>query len=234
ASAAGVVEQAEEHDVTAAESEEFEITLDEAGADETSVASEPAPVSAPATDASGELNDLSDLAAEIDAAPMGASAQEETPLAGSEAAPEGSSLEEIVEAFKKGIETQIGAEDFDTHYNLGIAYKEMGLMDEAIGEFQFAAKDPKLLVDCCSMLGICFREKGMSSLAVKWYRRGLESPVSQDEERMLGLRYDLAELLVEAGEHRQAIDLFTEVFGINSKYRDVASRIKDLERQIPR
>jgi hypothetical protein len=51
---------------------------------------------------------------------------------------------------------------------------------------------------------------------------------------VLGLRYDLAELLAEMGEHRQAIELFTEVFGINSKYRDVSARIRDLERQLAR
>jgi len=190
-------------------------------------ASEPAPQNA-------DLSDLSDLASEIDAALAGDGAADQSLLEGVEATPEGHSLEEIVQAFRKGIEQQVDAEDFDTHYNLGIAYKEMGLMDEAIGEFQFAAKDAHKLVDCCSMLGICFREKGMSALAVKWYRKGLEAGASNDEETMLGMRYDLAELLVEMGEHRQAMELFTEVFGINSKYRDVASRMKELERQIAR
>jgi tetratricopeptide (TPR) repeat protein len=190
-------------------------------------AKEPAPQLA-------DLSDLSDLASEIDAALSGAGEADQSLLQGVEATPEGHSLEEIVQAFRKGIEQQIDSDDFDTHYNLGIAYKEMGLMDEAIGEFQFAAKDARRMVDCCSMLGICFREKGMSALAVKWYRKGLEAGASNDEETMLGMRYDLAELLVEMGEHRQAMDLFTEVFGINSKYRDVASRMKDLERQLAR
>jgi tetratricopeptide (TPR) repeat protein len=188
----------------------------------------------PANDVSQDISDLADLASEIDAALMDDTAQNDSLLAGIESTPEGHSLEEIVQAFKKGIEQQVSAEDFDTHYNLGIAYKEMGLMDEAIGEFQFAAKEPRMLVDCCSMLGICFREKGMSALAVKWYRRGLEAAGSRDEETVLGLRYDLAELLAEMGEHRQAIELFTEVFGINSKYRDVSARIRDLERQLAR
>lgn len=176
--------------------------------------------------------DLSDLAAEIDAALSGQPAHEEVVVEGTEATPEGHSLEEIVHAFKKGIEQQVSAEDVDTHYNLGIAYKEMGLLDEAIGEFQFASKDERLLVDCCSMLGICFREKKMAGLAVKWYRRGIDASASRDEETMLGLRYDLAELLVETGQPREALDLYTEVFGINSKFRDVAARIRDLERTL--
>jgi tetratricopeptide (TPR) repeat protein len=77
------------------------------------------------------------------------------------------SLEEIVEGFKKGVAEHLSPTDYDTHFNLGIAYREMGLLDEAIGEFQIAAKDPRHLVLCCSMLGLCFLDKGLPELAVK-------------------------------------------------------------------
>src|SRR5713226_10761948 len=86
------------------------------------------------------------------------------------------SLEEIFREFKKGVEQQLSPEDYETHYNLGIAYKEMSLTDEAIGEFQKAAKDPLHAVECCSMLGLCFLEKGLPQLAIKWYKKGLETP----------------------------------------------------------
>ena len=78
--------------------------------------------------------------------------------------PEEPTLEEIVEGFKRGVAENLSSEDYDTHYNLGIAYREMGLLDEAIGEFQLAAKDPAHLVDCCSMLGVSFLEKGLPEL----------------------------------------------------------------------
>ncbi|MGE5715633.1 MAG: tetratricopeptide repeat protein, partial [Acidobacteriota bacterium] len=114
------------------------------------------------------------------------------PVAPDMAGPEGEvSLEEIFREFKKGVEQQLSAEDYDTHFNLGIAYKEMGLIDEGIGEFQLASKDPRRAVECCSMLGLCFLEKGMPQLAVKWYRKGLESPQIKEEETV-GLLYDLA------------------------------------------
>ena len=90
------------------------------------------------------------------------------------------SLEEIFREFKKGVEQQLSAEDYETHYNLGIAYKEMGLVDEAIGEFQLASKDAARAVECCSMLGHCFLEKGMPQLAIKWFRKGLEAPAIGD------------------------------------------------------
>jgi pilus assembly protein FimV len=138
------------------------------------------------------------------------------------------SLEEIFKEFKKGVEQQLDSEDYDTHYNLGIAYKEMGLTDEAIGEFQLASKDPKRAVECASMLGLCFLEKGMPQLAIKWYRKGLEIPEIREEEHM-GLLYDLGSAYVEVGDTQNAHKAFLEVYGINSNYRDIVSRIKQLE-----
>jgi len=138
------------------------------------------------------------------------------------------SLEEIFKEFKKGVEQQLDSEDYDTHYNLGIAYKEMGLIDEAIGEFQLASKDPKRAVECASMLGLCFLEKGMPQLAIKWYRKGLEMPEITEEEHV-GLLYDLGSAYVEVGDTANAQKAFMEVYGMNTNYRDIVSRIKQLE-----
>ena len=75
----------------------------------------------------------------------------------------------------------------------------MGLVDEAIAEFQLAAKDEGRLLECASMLGICFIEKGMPKLAVKWFEKGLSAP-GRTEEEYQGLRYDLASALEQSGE----------------------------------
>jgi pilus assembly protein FimV len=206
--AAEVREQEAEHD----HEEEFMIDAEE-------------PAEAPAAPILSTV-DLNDLASEIDAALGGVG---ETLIATPEAETEGHSLEEIVEAFKKGVEQQVSADDFETHYNLAIAYKEMGLLEEAIGEFQQAARGPQFLVDCCSMLGLCFRERKMAGLATKWYRRGLEACNGRDDEAALGLRYDLATLLLEGGERQAAVDLLTEVYGVNSMFRDVAARLRALQ-----
>ncbi len=138
------------------------------------------------------------------------------------------SLEEIVEGFKQGMAEILSEEDYDTHYNLGIAYREMGLVDEAIGEFQLAAKDPRYLVDCCSLLAASFVDKGFPELAVKWYQRGLDSP-SLTEEESLGLLYELGNLHLSLGDEDKARDRFVEIYGINSNYRDVVARLKDLD-----
>jgi tetratricopeptide (TPR) repeat protein len=136
-------------------------------------------------------------------------------------------LEEIFKEFKKGVDKQLGKEDYDTRYNLGIAYKEMGLLDEAIAEFQLAARDEARVLECASMLGICFMEKGMPKLAVKWFERGLEAPGRRDEEYQ-ALRYDLAMAHEAAGDAQEALDLFTELYGQDASFRDVATKVRDL------
>ena len=181
------------------------------------------PASAPRKEK--EEVDFFDLAAELDE-----SLFEAQTAVGAEEEPEaeGHSLEDLVEAFKKGVEEEVSSEDFETHYNLAIAYKEMGLVDEAIGEFQFASKSPDFFLKCCSMLGICFQEKGMAALAVKWYSKGLEAG-NGDEHLLLGLRYDLALLYEESGDAARALELLTEIYGADAKYRDAAERMKALK-----
>jgi tetratricopeptide (TPR) repeat protein len=151
------------------------------------------------------------------------------PAAPTMAGPEGeTSLEEIFREFKKGVEQQLSPEDYETHSNLGIAYKEMGLIDEAIGEFQLASKDPARAVECCSMLGLCFLEKGMPQLAVKWYRKGLESPDIRESETV-GLLYDLGNVYQSTGDVDNAYRTFLEVYGFDTGFRDVAARVRELE-----
>ena len=136
-------------------------------------------------------------------------------------------LADIFREFQKGVDRQLGKEDYETRYNLGIAYKEMGLVDEAIAEFQLAAKDEARLLECSSMLGICFVEKGMPKLAVKWFEKGLQAP-GRSEDEYQALRYDLANALEQSGEVERARSLFQELYGQDAKFRDVADRVRQL------
>lgn len=139
------------------------------------------------------------------------------------------SLEEIVEGFKKGVAEHLSPTDYDTHFNLGIAYREMGLLDEAIGEFQLASKSPGHLAQCSSMLGLSFLEKGLPELAVKWYRRGLEAPGLSEEEHC-GFLYDLGSAYASMGDNETAYKTYVDLYGINSNYRDVVARLEELGR----
>lgn len=173
-----------------------------------------------------------DLAAELRAHVIDSASEagSDEPASGADPGEE-VSLDEIFKAFRQKVDQQIEEGDYETRYNLGIAYKEMGLLDEAIGEFQYASREPKLFLECCSILGMCFKEKGMTDLAVKWYRKALESS-GHPEEKYQGLRYDLGDLHLERGEFPQALALFSEVYGTNSNYRDVASKIRELRKRV--
>jgi tetratricopeptide (TPR) repeat protein len=169
-----------------------------------------------------------DLGAELGELFGAQSAVEEPPAETNETDLGDAGLADIFKEFKKGVDKQLGKEDYDTRYNLGIAYKEMGLVDEAIAEFQLAAKDENRILECSSMLGICFMEKGMPKLAVKWFEKGLKAAGRSPEEYQ-GLRYDLAMAHEAAGEADTALELFSEVHGENAGFRDVAAKLRDLK-----
>jgi len=168
-------------------------------------------------DLGAELSDLFSAQSAVEEAP----AEEVSPELGD------AGLNEIFKEFKKGVDKQLGKEDYDTRYNLGIAYKEMGLIDEAIAEFQLAAKDDSRLLECSSMLGICFMEKGMPKLAIKWFEKGLEAPGRREEEYQ-GLRYDLAMAYEADGEAQRALDLYTDLYGQDANFRDVSAKVREL------
>jgi len=121
-------------------------------------------------------------------------------------------------------------EDLETHYNLGIAYREMGLLEEAISEFQKVAqsadKGPafRYAMQCSTLLGLAFMEKGQPAIAAIWYERALKTP-GLDQESILALRYDLGVAQELAGEHKAAFNSFSQVYAMNIDYRDVSERI---------
>ena len=109
------------------------------------------------------------------------------------------SLVDIVEGLSVEATASAADEDCDTHFSLGIAYQDMELIDEAVGQFQKAAKDPRFLVESASRLARCFVEKGYPKLAIKWLEKGLTSP-GLVEEAADGLRAQLAEIRGSGGE----------------------------------
>jgi tetratricopeptide (TPR) repeat protein len=146
-------------------------------------------------------------------------------------------LSDVFDEFKKGMEDDGDSGDYETHYNLGIAFKEMGLMEEAIGEFQKALKTvgsdvaSEEFVKCCNMLGLCFVDKGLPQVAVKWFARGLASP-GRNEETYQALRYDLGCAHEMAGNEKAALETFLDVYGVNINYRDVSEKIESLKNRI--
>src|SRR2546421_2180018 len=144
-------------------------------------------------------------------------------------------LAEIFEEYRVSAEADTtGNGDYETHYNLGLAYQEMDLFEEALEEFQIAIglvspdDGTTRYLQCCNLLGHCFMQKGVPQLAVKWFNKGLSSPNTSDDERQ-ALRFDLAAAYEQAGDLNQARNLFTEIYGVNVSYRGVNERLKSLE-----
>ncbi len=134
------------------------------------------------------------------------------------------SVDELFSAFRDGVEKQVQGDDYDTHYNLGIAYKEMMLLEPAVEEFKKAMVDPERTQECCSMLSICELELGNQETAIEWLNQGIHAPGFPPEDS-IGLRYDLGELFASMGRKEEAMIEFKAVHDMDPEYREVATRL---------
>ncbi|MFL6313994.1 MAG: tetratricopeptide repeat protein [Terriglobales bacterium] len=140
-------------------------------------------------------------------------------------------LSELQEETSEAAEPE---EDPETHYNLGIAFKEMGLLDEAIGELQKVchAVDSgapfSQPIQALTWLAQCLVDKGAPEAAVRWYQKALQLP-GLDSGSRCSIYYDLGAAYQAAGDNKSALTNFMEVYGSNIDFRDVASRIKTLK-----
>lgn len=145
----------------------------------------------------------------------------------------GEELQEMFDELKEQTGDLMPLLDFETHYSLGLAYKDMDLLDEAISEFQMAFRTAGITdmegdcIHCCNMLGVCFKRKEMLKVAISWFDRGLKIP-NRTEDEYQALRFDIGLCQEELGEIDMAIETFTEVYGIDVNYRKVGDKIKQL------
>lgn len=134
---------------------------------------------------------------------------------------------DVIKEFKKSVLDEVGEEDYETHYELGVAYKEMNLLDDAIEEFKLASLSPNKYIESCNMIGLCFAEKGEYDQAIAQLKEGLEKS-GYDPEQYLSLRYGLALIYEAATQPDQALDLYKEIYRSNPNYMDVAQRLTEL------
>jgi len=140
-------------------------------------------------------------------------------------------LEGEFSKFKKGVEQQIGSEDAETHFNLGIAYREMGLIDDAIGEFNHAMQDPSRRFDCLTLKGICLLDKKDFEGAEASFKLGLSTPGLAENQR-LSLFYELG-LLYEAWDRPlDALDSFQNAADVDLFFRNVQEKIQELRSRL--
>ncbi len=186
---------------------------------------EPARAAAqPAAAPAGDFVDLGALVLEDELAPKDTRlrVQDEEPTGD-----EQRDFNEMLAQFKKGIEASLGAEDVQAHYDLGVAFKEMGLLDEAIAEFQKALRGSEGRLRTSEALGTCFFEKGQYHVAATVLRRAVETDPGGDEEK-IGLLYWLGRCEEELQHPAEALGYYQRVFAVDIGFQDVSERVKAL------
>jgi tetratricopeptide (TPR) repeat protein len=141
---------------------------------------------------------------------------------------EDADFQDMLRKFKQGISENVEEEDHQSHYDLGVAYKEMGLLDEAIAEFQKALRAPTNRVPTYEALGQCFMEKTQLPMAATILSRALhEKGVAEDQ--LVGVLYLLGRCAEARGQLEQAVEYYQRVFVIDIQFRDVGERLAAVE-----
>lgn len=127
--------------------------------------------------------------------------------------------------------SELDSSDTESHFNLGIAYKEMGLYDDAVAEFEKAAGDPARALDCITLTGQCYMESGETAAAMNAFQTGLAHEKLSDEGRMT-LHFELGMLHQMNGQLLEALEFFQLVAEKDSFFRDVADLVRNLRREL--
>jgi tetratricopeptide (TPR) repeat protein len=134
---------------------------------------------------------------------------------------------DMLEKFKAGVAANVDDEDFDSHYDLGVAYKEMGLIDEAVAEFQKALRGATQRIRAYEALGQCFIERNEHDVAITVLGRALREPGMEDED-LIGVLYLLGFASEGSKKARDAAAYYQRVFAIDIDFRDVSKRLKQM------
>lgn len=134
---------------------------------------------------------------------------------------------DMLEKFKAGVAANVDEEDYDSHYDLGVAYKEMGLIDEAVAEFQKALRGATQRIRAYEALGQCFIDRNEHDVAITVLGRALREPGMEDED-LIGVLYLLGFASEGSKKPRDAAAYYQRVFAIDIDFRDVSKRLKQM------
>ncbi|MHB1225716.1 MAG: tetratricopeptide repeat protein, partial [Gemmatimonadaceae bacterium] len=136
---------------------------------------------------------------------------------------------EMLRKFKQGVADNVDENDYASHYDLGIAFREMGLVDEAIAAFQRALRGTVQRVRAFEALGQCFIDKEQFAVAASVLQRALQEP-GADDERLVGVLYLLGRAAEAQNQRTDALRYYQRVFAVDIEFGDVADRIGAVER----
>jgi pilus assembly protein FimV len=139
--------------------------------------------------------------------------------------------EDVLSEFKKGVERVVEKEDSATHFDLGIAYKEMGLIEDAMCEFEIASHDAKRRISALSLIGLCHVEKDQYSDAISYFKKALNEPSILDQEK-IGLFYEIGRAFEMQKDLTQALAFYQQVQQRDAQFRDIGARVEYLKRSV--
>ena len=134
---------------------------------------------------------------------------------------------EMLAHFRQKVAENIEVEDSTSHYDLGLAFKEMGLLDEAIAEFQVALRGGANPLATLELLGQCFVEKAQHAVAERVLERALRLPGASEVD-LVGVLYQLARAEEALGRPAEAMEHYERVLTVDIRFRDTARRIEAL------
>ncbi|MFO0692095.1 MAG: tetratricopeptide repeat protein [Polyangiales bacterium] len=141
-------------------------------------------------------------------------------------------VENVFAQFKKGVEAQIDASDSETHYDLGIAYKEMGLLDDAVHEFDLAMRNVDKECIAATMIGLCRIEQGRADQSIPFFERALNAK-HRDAREKLGLWFELGNAYALLAKKTEALGYYHKVEAMDPGFRGVDERIRALSAPPP-
>ena len=136
-------------------------------------------------------------------------------------------VERMLSQLGEGIHDQLDVTDYETHYNLGMAYRDLELYDQAIEELRLAANDAAYRVRCASLLGLCYLAKSEPERSIEELLKGLAATEAGTEERW-GILYDLATAYEALGNAKKALEALVAIYSEAPRFRDIRVRVRDL------
>ncbi|MGB3341469.1 MAG: tetratricopeptide repeat protein [bacterium] len=138
------------------------------------------------------------------------------------------SIESLVSQFRREVFESIGEGDFRSRYDLGVAYKGMGLFQEAIEEFEIAAKDPELRLKAYEMIGSCFLDRGKAEDAVKILTAGLKI-INRPPHEYFGIHFLLGNCFEKMKRMKEALQYYMNAYKIDKTVPDLTHKINELK-----
>ncbi|HEU0302772.1 MAG TPA: tetratricopeptide repeat protein [Longimicrobium sp.] len=134
---------------------------------------------------------------------------------------------EMLAHFRQKVAENIDVEDNASHYDLGVAFMEMGLVDEAIAQFQVALRGGANPLATLELLGQCFVEKAQYPVAGRVLDRALKLPGIADGD-LVGVLYLLGRVAEGTEQPETAMEFYERVVSVDIRFRDTAQRLERL------